>query len=84
MEYCGGGSVADLVHAADGPLDQDIIAYLCAETLSGLTYLHAIGKVPRRQPPRPGHCGRSMGTKSAGCCCRRCPTLNAASSPRRV
>ena len=47
MEYCGGGSVADLVHAADGPLDQDIIAYLCAETLSGLTYLHAIGKVPR-------------------------------------
>ena len=46
MEYCGGGSVADLVHAADGPLDQDIIAYLCAETLAGLTYLHSIGKVP--------------------------------------
>ena len=46
MEYCGGGSVADLVHAADGPLEQPIIAYLCAETLSGLTYLHSIGKVP--------------------------------------
>ena len=46
MEYCGGGSVADLVHAADGPLDQPIIAYLCAETLSGLAYLHSIGKVP--------------------------------------
>lgn len=45
MEYCGGGSVADLVHAADGPLAQPIIAYLCAETLSGLAYLHSIGKV---------------------------------------
>ena len=45
MEYCGGGSVADLVHAADGPLEQPIIAYLCAETLSGLKYLHSIGKV---------------------------------------
>ena len=48
MEYCGGGSVADLVHAADGPLDQDIIAYLCAETLAGLAYLHSIGKVLAR------------------------------------
>ena len=45
MEYCGGGSVADLVAAADGPLEQPIIAYLCAETLSGLKYLHSIGKV---------------------------------------
>ena len=45
MEYCGGGSVADLVHAAEGPLEQPIIAYLCAETLAGLTYLHSIGKV---------------------------------------
>ena len=45
MEYCGGGSVADLMHASDAPLDQDMIAYICAETLAGLTYLHSIGKV---------------------------------------
>ena len=45
MEYCGGGSVADLMHASDVPLDQDMISYICAETLAGLAYLHSIGKV---------------------------------------
>ena len=45
MEYCGGGSVADLMHASDAPLDQDMIAYIGAETLAGLAYLHSIGKV---------------------------------------
>ena len=45
MEYCGGGSVADLMHASDQPLDQDMIAYICADTLAGLAYLHSIGKV---------------------------------------
>ena len=45
MEFCGGGSMADLVHASgDTPLTEDAIAYLCAETLAGLRYLHAIGK----------------------------------------
>lgn len=48
MEFCGGGSVSDLVQASEGPLDEEIIAYICAETLAGLNYLHAIGKV---QPP---------------------------------
>lgn len=51
MEYCGGGSVADLMHASDAPLDQDMIAYICAETLAGLTYLHSIGKVCCPRPP---------------------------------
>ena len=45
MEYCGGGSVADLMHGSDVPLDQDMISYICAETLAGLAYLHSIGKV---------------------------------------
>ena len=45
MEHCGGGSVADLMHASDVPLDQDMISYICAETLAGLAYLHSIGKV---------------------------------------
>ncbi|BDA42374.1 probable serine/threonine-protein kinase 4 at N-terminal half [Coccomyxa sp. Obi] len=47
MEFCGGGSVSDLVQAAEGPLEEDIISYICAETLAGLNYLHAIGKVHR-------------------------------------
>ncbi|EIE20841.1 Pkinase-domain-containing protein [Coccomyxa subellipsoidea C-169] len=47
MEFCGGGSVSDLVQAAEGPLAEEIISYICAETLAGLNYLHAIGKVHR-------------------------------------
>ncbi|KAK9817161.1 hypothetical protein WJX72_010545 [[Myrmecia] bisecta] len=47
MEYCGGGSVSDLMHASDAPLDEELIAYICAETLAGLAYLHAMGKVHR-------------------------------------
>ena len=45
MEYCGGGSVTDLINAADLPMDEDIIAYICSGILSGLSYLHSIGKV---------------------------------------
>lgn len=74
MEYCGGGSVADLVHAAEGPLTQPIIAYLCAETLSGLKYLHSIGKVPDPTPflqTSPGfqsNCQYDMSTPYNKCC----------------
>ena len=45
MEYCGGGSVADLVHAAEAPLDEATISYICSEALAGLAYLHSLGKV---------------------------------------
>lgn len=46
MEYCGGGSVSDLIQAnANMPLDEEVIAYICRETLAGLAYLHSIGKV---------------------------------------
>lgn len=44
MEYCGGGSVADLVHAAEAPLDEGLISYICAQALAGLAYLHSLGK----------------------------------------
>ena len=44
MEYCGGGSVADLVHAAEAPLDEGTISYICAQALAGLAYLHSLGK----------------------------------------
>ena len=47
MEYCGGGSVSDLIQAnLNAPLDEEVIAFICRETLAGLAYLHSIGKVP--------------------------------------
>ncbi|XVE85727.1 hypothetical protein DITRI_Ditri17bG0114100 [Diplodiscus trichospermus] len=47
MEYCGGGSVADLMNVADEPLEEYQIAYICHEALKGLDYLHSIFKVHR-------------------------------------
>ena len=47
MEYCAGGSVSDLMRAADAPLSEDLIAFVTARTLAGLAYLHSVGKVRR-------------------------------------
>ncbi|KAG8098223.1 hypothetical protein GUJ93_ZPchr0013g37016 [Zizania palustris] len=47
MEYCGGGSVADLISITEEPLDESQIAYICREALKGLAYLHSIFKVHR-------------------------------------
>ena len=47
MEYCAGGSASDIMHACDCALDEDVISYICAETLAGLAYLHSLGKVHR-------------------------------------
>ncbi|TYG90485.1 hypothetical protein ES288_A12G185900v1 [Gossypium darwinii] len=47
MEYCGGGSVADLIHVTEEPLEEYQIAYICREALKGLEYLHSIFKVHR-------------------------------------
>lgn len=33
MEYCGGGSVADLMSITEEPLDESQIAYVCREAL---------------------------------------------------
>ncbi|XP_060519377.1 mitogen-activated protein kinase kinase kinase kinase 5 isoform X2 [Cylas formicarius] len=46
MEYCGGGSLQDIYHIT-GPLLENQIAYMCRETLLGLSYLHGMGKMHR-------------------------------------
>ncbi|XP_072934012.1 mitogen-activated protein kinase kinase kinase kinase 5 [Epargyreus clarus] len=46
MEYCGGGSLQDIYHVT-GPLTEIQIAYMCRETLTGLSYLHSMGKMHR-------------------------------------
>ncbi|XP_014254715.1 serine/threonine-protein kinase mig-15 isoform X3 [Cimex lectularius] len=42
MEYCGAGSVTDLVKSSKGQsLKEEWIAYICREILRGLSYLHS-------------------------------------------
>ena len=33
MEYCGGGSVSDIVKTLNASLEEKFIQYICAETL---------------------------------------------------
>jgi serine/threonine protein kinase len=47
MEYCGGGSVADLIQVWEINLTEDQIALICRETLQGLLYLHETGIIHR-------------------------------------
>lgn len=46
MELCGGGSLQDIYNVT-GPLSEPQIAYVCRETLEGLSYLHCQGKIHR-------------------------------------
>jgi len=48
MEYCGAGSVTDLVKSIKAQsLKEDWIAYICREVLRGLTHLHACKVIHR-------------------------------------
>ena len=41
MEFCGGGSVTDLIKSTKGQsLKEDWISYICREILRGLEHLH--------------------------------------------
>ncbi|KAM4641640.1 mitogen-activated protein kinase kinase kinase kinase 1 [Discoglossus pictus] len=46
MEYCGGGSLQD-IYQVTGALSERQTAYVCRETLQGLSYLHNQGKIHR-------------------------------------
>jgi len=46
MEYCGGGSMQDILDRT-GPLNEGQIAYVIRETLQGVHFLHASGRMHR-------------------------------------
>ncbi len=47
MEFCGGGSVSDLMRILDKTLNEDQIAVVTRDALKGLAYLHGIRKIHR-------------------------------------
>lgn len=47
MEYCGGGSISDLLRARKQPLTEEAISVVLTDTLKGLDYLHEQRKIHR-------------------------------------
>jgi serine/threonine protein kinase len=47
MEYCGGGSVSDLMKILDTTLTEDQIGVILRDSLKGLVYLHSMRKIHR-------------------------------------
>lgn len=47
MEYCGAGSVCDMMKICDQTLSEDQIAVVCKDVLQGLAYLHGLRKIHR-------------------------------------
>lgn len=47
MEYCGGGSLSDLVNSTGPLVDENTIRYIVSETIKGLIYLHSLKKIHR-------------------------------------
>eukprot|EP00013_Stygamoeba_regulata_P007130 CAMPEP_0177642678 /NCGR_PEP_ID=MMETSP0447-20121125/7728_1 /TAXON_ID=0 /ORGANISM="Stygamoeba regulata, Strain BSH-02190019" /LENGTH=439 /DNA_ID=CAMNT_0019144879 /DNA_START=147 /DNA_END=1466 /DNA_ORIENTATION=+ len=47
MEYCGAGSIADMMAICDRPLSEAQIAAVCKYVLKGLEYLHSVRKIHR-------------------------------------
>ncbi|KAJ3029513.1 UNVERIFIED_CONTAM: Serine/threonine-protein kinase 3 [Siphonaria sp. JEL0065] len=47
MEYCGAGSVSDLMELCNMTLSEDQISVVCRYTLKGLAYMHSMRKIHR-------------------------------------
>jgi serine/threonine protein kinase len=47
MEYCGAGSVSDLMNITNKTLTEDQIAVVCLHSVKGLAYLHSQRKIHR-------------------------------------
>ena len=47
MEYCGGGSVSDILRLRKNTLDEEEIVVILRDTLKGLEYLHTQRKIHR-------------------------------------
>lgn len=47
MEYCGAGSVSDLMKICNKPLREDQIATVCKDVLYGLKYIHSKKRIHR-------------------------------------
>ena len=47
MEYCGAGSVSDVMRLCKTVMNESQIAVICAHVLKGLSYLHARRKIHR-------------------------------------
>ena len=55
MEYCGGGSLSDLMMKGKHPLREDEIRYVISEVLMGVAYLHENKKIHRVVVPLSNH-----------------------------
>eukprot|EP00049_Salpingoeca_infusionum_P004908 m.85523 g.85523 ORF g.85523 m.85523 type:complete len:452 (+) comp12781_c0_seq3:455-1810(+) len=47
MEYCGGGSVADIMRLRKKPLGEKALQPILKDSLQGLSYLHSLRKIHR-------------------------------------
>lgn len=47
MEYCGAGSVCDMMKICDNTLSEEQISVVCKDVLHGLAYLHGLRKLHR-------------------------------------
>lgn len=50
MEYCGAGSLSDLMMKGRLTLTEEEIRYILSEVLLGITYLHQQRKIHRVDP----------------------------------
>lgn len=62
MEYCGGGSVSDIMVSASMTLTEDLIAVVSAAVLKGLVYLHKNKNIHRDVK-----CGNVLLTAAGAC-----------------